>query len=76
MAKWARKEGRERGACGGGGESGVKVAWCLPLICHKDGRHIMTENVEQIGLVQQEGEEETQRGDRWQSWPGANDTNA
>lgn len=49
------KRGVKRGACGGGGggEKGVKVAWCLPLICHEDGRHIMTANVEQIGLVEE-----------------------
>lgn len=36
-------------------ERGVKGAWRLPLICHKDGRHVMIENVEQIGLEEEEG---------------------
>lgn len=42
---------------------GVKGAWRLPLICHKNGRHVMMANVEQIGL-----EEERQRkGERRQT---------
>lgn len=45
-------------------ERGVKGAWRLPLMCHKDGRHVMIANVEQIGL---EEEEERQReGERRQ----------
>ena len=39
-------------------ERGVKGAWRLPLICHKDGRHVMIANVEQIGLEEEEEEEE------------------
>lgn len=53
--------GVKRGALEGGGERGVKGA-CL-LICHKNGRHVMMANVEQIGL-----EEERQRkGERRQT---------
>ncbi len=43
-------------------ERGVKGAWRLPLICHKDGRHVMIANVEQIGLQEEEEEEEERQG--------------
>lgn len=48
-------------------ERGVKGAWRLPLICHKDGRHVMIANVEQIGLEEEVEEDERQgRGERRQ----------
>lgn len=72
LVKWARKWGREEEE----EREGVKDAWCLPLICHKDGRHVMIANVEQIGLEKEEEEDRVRgRGDRWRSWPGANNTN-
>lgn len=42
-------------------ERGVKGAWRLPLICHKDGRHVMIANVEQIGLEKEERQGEGER---------------
>lgn len=47
-------------------ERGVKGAWRLPLICHKDGRHVMIANVEQIGLEEEEEEERQGKGERRQ----------
>lgn len=35
-------------------ERGGKGAWRLSPICHKDGRHVMIANVEQIGLEKAE----------------------
>lgn len=31
----------------------MRDAWRLPLICHKDGKHVMIANAEQIGLGKQ-----------------------
>lgn len=58
VVKWARKYGREdqEGRRRSRRERGVKGAWRLPLICHKDGRHVMIANVEQIGLEGKRGE--------------------
>lgn len=41
------------GGGGGGVEKGVSDAWRLPLICHKDGKHVMITNAGQIGLEKQ-----------------------
>lgn len=55
--------GVKRGALEGGGERGERAPGaCLP-ICHKNGRHVMMANVEQIGL---EGERQ-RKGERRQT---------
>jgi len=42
-----------------------------------NGRHVMMENVEQIGLKEEEERLENEgRRDRWHSWPIANNTKA
>lgn len=46
------KSGRRRRR----GERGVRDAWRLPPVCHKNGKHVMIANAEQIGLEKQSEE--------------------
>lgn len=38
-------------------------AWCLSLICQKNGKHVMIANAEQIGLEEEEEEKREYGGD-------------
>lgn len=46
---------------GGGGGRGERGMRRLPLICHKDGKHVMIANAEQIGLEKQAEEKAGER---------------